>query len=457
MRQKINLRLFEIAILAVIATTISMTLIFYGLFQRQVQKDLKIDAILLKETGIFNVEVYEDKGEVNKTLEEQLNQMGNSLTIDIRDLRITWIDEDGTVLYDNDKDTNELENHADRPEVKKALEKGIGESVRKSVTMRMDTFYYAILLENGTILRVSREARSIGNVFFTAFPMMMGILVLIIVICILLAHFLTRQLLAPIEAIAKDIEGSSDTPVIYKELIPFMNTIRAQHENILAAAKSRQDFTANVSHELKTPLTAISGYAELIENHMVGAEEESHFAQEIRKNSERLLSLINDIIRLSELDGQETSVTYENLDLYEIVTDCMEGLQVNADRQGIQLVLEGEKSLMRGNRDMLCELVDNLVQNAIRYNNEGGKVFVKVKQENSNHPVLIVEDNGIGIPKDQQERVFERFYRVDKSRSKETGGTGLGLAIAKHIVELHDAAISLDSEPGQGTRIWVEF
>ena len=239
--------------------------------------------------------------------------------------------------------------------------------------------------------------------------------------------------------------------------MPFVNTIRAQHENILMAAKVRQDFTANVSHELKTPLTAISGYAELIENHMVDPGQETRFAHEIQQNANRLLSLINDIIRLSELDSKEgDDLSCDTLDLDEIATECVKGLKVNAQKQKISLSYEGQPCEIRGNRDMIIELIDNLGQNAIRYNNEGGYVHIRVTKEDG-RPQLLVEDNGIGIPKDQQERIFERFYRVDKSRSKQTGGTGLGLAIVKHIVALHDAEIKLESEPGKGTTIRVLF
>ena len=218
----------------------------------------------------------------------------------------------------------------------------------------------------------------------------------------------------------------------------------------------RNEFLGNVSHELKTPLTAISGYAELIENEMVNHEQGIHFAHEIKRNSERLLSLINDIIRLSELDHSEMPRQYENFDLYEFVKDCAESLQVNAQKQGIRFSYRGSTCMIRGNKDMIRELIDNLVQNAIRYNKEGGHVEVFAGMVDGK-PRLEVTDDGIGIPKDQQDRVFERFYRVDKSRSKETGGTGLGLAIVKHIVELHDARIYLESEVDKGTQIRIEF
>nr|MCR4716951.1 two-component sensor histidine kinase [Lachnospiraceae bacterium] len=208
-------------------------------------------------------------------------------------------------------------------------------------------------------------------------------------------------------------------------------------------------------HELKTPITAINGYVELMDNGMVDEKQQKHFFSEIMKNTNRLLTLINDIIRLSELDRKEKELAFEELDLDEIAKDCTEALMVNAKNQGVELTYEGEECMMVGNKDMIKELIENLVQNAIRYNNEDGKVTVIVKKEQG--PELIVRDNGIGIPAADQQRVFERFYRVDKSRSKATGGTGLGLAIVKHIVEIHEAEINLDSAPGVGTTVSVVF
>ena len=232
--------------------------------------------------------------------------------------------------------------------------------------------------------------------------------------------------------------------------------LRSQHTDVLAAAKARQDFTANVSHELKTPLTAISGYAELLEGGVASEEKQNHFYHEIRKNADRLLALINDIIRLSELDRVNQELAFDRIDLYEVAKECVDDLSVNAKVKDISIAIEGEKCVINGNRDLLRELIENLVQNSIRYNNPGGKVLVSVNTID-NSTCLIVKDNGIGIPAADQQRVFERFYRVDKSRSKATGGTGLGLAIVKHIVEIHDAKIELDSAPGVGTTISVLF
>lgn len=439
MKKKINVRLAGIAILAILATVVGITIIYYGLFEKQVRSDLAISAKLLKDTNFFeSVDI--DIDEIN-------------LSTDLEELRVTWIDSDGTVLYDNDVTSDTMENHKDRPEFQEALIRGESEVVRRSDTMNENTYYYAILLENGTVLRVATNARSIWSVFMSVAPITFFIIVGIIFICIVISHFLTKQLLRPIEMMACNLENT-DYEAPYKELDPFVQIIKTQHADILSAAKARQDFTANVSHELKTPITAISGYAELLENGMVEGEQQ-HFYQEIRKSANRLLSLINDIIRLSELDRSEREPVFESLNLYDLTKDCLEPLYVNASQRNVSLSFEGSSCDMVGNKDMIKELVENLVENAIRYNNEGGRVQVRV--ENDLRPTLIVKDNGIGIPAADQQRVFERFYRVDKSRSKATGGTGLGLAIVKHIVEIHDATIELDSAPGVGTTVTVLF
>lgn len=440
MKRKINTRLVLIAILAVLASTISTTIVYYNLFQRQIRNDLSVSAKLLKDTHYFET--------------SDINPDNIDLSTDISELRVTWVDTDGTVLYDNDASTTALGNHSDRPEIQEAFENGVGECVRRSNTMNKNTFYYAVLLDNKTVLRVSTEVGSIWSVFLAVSPMIMLIVIIIVGVCIALSHMLTRQLIAPIEKMAQNMEDASMEPP-YKELVPFASMIRKQHTDILSAAKARQDFSANVSHELKTPLTAISGYAELIEAGMVDEEKQKHFIQEIRKNAQRLLSLINDIIRLSELDRTDSQSTFDKFDLNEIVSECMEALDVNAKNRQVTLEYTGEKCNICGSKEMMRELTDNLVQNAIRYNKPNGSVWVEV--HGGDQPRLVVKDNGIGIPADEQQRIFERFYRVDKSRSKATGGTGLGLAIVKHIVEIHDAKLSLESELGQGTTITVNF
>lgn len=439
MKSKINRRLVAIALLAIFATTAGITVIYYSLFQSQVRSDLAVSAKLLKDTHYFE-SVNIDKDKID-------------LSTDINELRVTWVGDDGTVLYDNDAGTQTLANHMDRPEIQDAFAGGIGESVRRSDTMNENTFYYAVLLDNGTVLRVATDAKSLWSVFMSAAPIIALILLLITAVCVAISRMLTKQLIRPIEMMAENLEDT-DFASPYKELDPFSEMIRTQHADILSAAKARQDFTANVSHELKTPLTAISGYAELLDSDMVGKDQQKHFYKEIRKNAERLLALINDIIRLSELDRKGTEPHFEEIDLYETAAEAIEGLGITARQRGITLSFEGESCTVMGNKDMLKELIENLGQNAILYNTAGGKVKITVGHSDGRAKVT-VKDNGIGIPASEQQRIFERFYRVDKSRSKATGGTGLGLAIVKHIVEIHDGKIELDSAPGAGTTISI--
>lgn len=441
MRKKINVRLIGIALIAILVTLLGVTSIYYYLFENQVRKDLHVLADTLVDSGVFD--------------KERLEQ----ITFDSKDVRVTWVDTDGAVLYDSWTDVAAMENHMERPEIKQAFAEGKGDSIRTSDTLQMNTYYYALRIADGTVVRVAVHASSGGNIFLNAMPVVLVIMVLVVLLCVVLARYLTKQLINPIAALASqldDTEGNHGNNEIYKEIEPFVQTIRAQHENILKAAKMRQDFTASVTHELKTPLTAISGYAELIQNKMTSEEQNVIFAGEIRKNSDRLLTLINDIIRLSELDHAELSTEFENLDLYAIAQECTEILKINAARRGISLTLKGKACILRGNKDMLRELIENLCQNAIRYNNDGGQVDVFVGYQDG-RTILSVSDNGIGISQEHKERVFERFYRVDKSRSKETGGTGLGLAIVKHIVAIHSAEIMLESEVGVGTTITVCF
>lgn len=435
MKQKINIRLVMVAIIASTVTMISILLVCYSLFQEQVKKDIRITANALAATGVSRFAQLEDNSYADK------------------DLRITWIASDGRVLYDNDVLADTMENHMDRPEVRDAFLSGQGESVRESDTMNMRTFYHAVLLTDGTVLRVSTEARSLRSVFMHIFPIVLLVILVIIIFCVCISHLLTKQLMLPIMKMAENIDNVPRDSV-YKELSPFIDRIREQHENILAAAKNRQDFTANVSHELKTPLTAISGYAELIENNMVDEEKQIKFAGDIRKNADRLVSLINDIIRLSELDHSETNLNFSQQNLYEIAQDRVDLLQNMASKKDVLLMLKGENTFVLSNRGMLTELLDNLIQNAIRYNVADGRVEVEIAKA-EHGAILNVKDTGIGIPEADRERIFERFYRVDKSRSRETGGTGLGLAIVKHIVEIHNGSIVLESELGKGTQITI--
>ena len=437
MKKKINLQFMFISAVGILLTFCLSTVIFYELFKSEVVDELKTYADVIKETQSYDQIL---QGEYDP---------------DVDDLRITMIKKDGKVFYDSFADVKKMENHANRQEVRQALKHGNGKAIRTSDTMDKSTFYYAVRLDDGNILRVAKESRSIWSVFIKVTPAILILILVIFAISKMLSDVLTKSLLLPIEEMSENLDHLDDITT-YKELMPFINTIQEQHKNILMNAKMRQEFTANVSHELKTPLTAISGYSELIQNGMTNEEETIRFAGEIHKSAKRLLTLINDTIRLSQLDTSEQKVIYEAIDLYKIAEDCVNMLKFSAENHGITISIHGTNAYLEGNKEMLEEVVYNLCDNAIRYNNEGGKVDVTVKPVKGKI-YLCVEDNGIGISKEHQERIFERFYRVDKSRLKSTGGTGLGLAIVKHIIQQHGAHMELTSEKGKGTKIEIEF
>ncbi|MED9903773.1 MAG: ATP-binding protein [Lachnospiraceae bacterium] len=437
MKKKINIQLMAIAAVAIFATMILISTVFYRLYREQIIEDLRTYSNLLVDSSLVEEMKKNDYG------------FGDDL------IRLTLISADGTVQYDNEADNLIMNNHATRPEVLEAMEHGEGMDVRRSETMGRSTFYYARLLADGSILRVAKEAGSIWSIFYNALPFIMIMVILLLGICLVASHFLTKRLVAPIEQLAENLDNMTEISA-YEELQPFLTMIQAQHEDIVKNSLIRQEFTANVSHELKTPLTSISGYAELIETGMASDEDVLRFARGIHKNSNRLLTLINDIIRLSELDGTEQEIVFEKVNLYQLAQTSLDMLQLPAEKHNVTLTLEGRECFIWANRQMVEEVLFNLCDNAIRYNNEGGSVVVSIREVDGKAELKIT-DTGIGIPAEARERIFERFFRVDKSRSKSTGGTGLGLAIVKHIIAKLNAEISLKSEVGKGTEITVIF
>lgn len=437
MKRKINIRIISLALLAILSTMLFVTITFSNMFKQQMMKDLQLYTEFLAK--------YE-------TSEELF-----AMAVDLKEegLRITLLSGDGTVLLDGEADVSLMENHANRPEIQAAVKNGEGQAIRISETLGRNTYYYAMQTEEGKILRVSTEAKNLLSFFVMLAPSLILIVVVLFVMAFIVAHFLSKSLIRPIEQLAENMESNEEI-AHYEELEPFVKMIREQHADILKSAKMRQEFTANVTHELKTPLTSISGYAELIENGMASEADVTRFAQGIRTNANRLLILINDIIRLSELDSVEEEVPMEKINLYEMASTCVEMLEPNAEKHGVTILLTGEDVYISGNKMMMEELLYNLCDNAIRYNNTNGSVTVDVCIHEKKS-VLTVSDTGIGIPKEHQERIFERFYRVDKSRSKSTGGTGLGLAIVKHIIAKHHAILEVESEVGRGTTMRVIF
>lgn len=437
MRKKINLHLLGIASIAILLTLTMVTCVFYDLFKHQVMNDLKIYSDLLKSAGFYvSGETYD-----------------SNLKMD--HMRITVVGKDGEVVYDSSADVSKMSNHKDRNEIKEAFKKGSGQDIRTSQTLDTSSFYYATKVSDNYVIRVGRDTSSIYSVFKAAIPSVLILLVILFVFCAFVARICTKSVIKPIENMTSHMDELYEVSV-YKEMKPFVDAINRQHKEILSNANMRQEFTANVSHELKTPLASISGYSELIKSGMATGDDVKHFAEEIHRNAKRLLALINDIIKLSQLDSFEFRMKYEPVNLYEVAVNCKELLALHGDELGVTVSVSGSDVEIPGGKSTIEEMVYNLCDNGIRYNNRGGKVMVTVS-EDSDYGYLVVEDNGIGISKENQKRVFERFYRVDKSRSKETGGTGLGLAIVKHIAMNHNAKIEIESELGKGTRIEVAF
>ena len=445
MKRKINQYLIGVSAFAIALTLFLTTCIFW-----RVELEQGIDS--LGETTKLLASL--DDVSQPRTLEQYVRRWRR----DREDVRVTLVAADGAVLYDNAASPARMGSHADRPEIREAMESGSGEGMRYSTTIGASTIYYAVRLEDGSVLRTALKTDGILQAIVQMVPLALVTMALLVALTSVLAVVLTRRFLAPIRAMAAD-PLRREAPEAYKELRPLMETIARQQREVLAAAGIRQEFTANVSHELKTPLTAVSGYAELIETGIASPEDTMRFAKEIHQNADRLLKLINDIIRLSELDmGAADQNKAERFDLSELAQGCVASLQINARKYGVTITQDGEPAALTAHRQQIEELLYNLCDNAIRYNRRGGSVTVTTgpaERDGKRYARLVVKDTGIGIPKEHLERIFERFYRVDKSRSKKTGGTGLGLAIVKHIVAQAGGTIQVESEPGKGTTMTV--
>lgn len=437
MKKKIGIKMMMIATVAIFATLFLATIAFYQSFEQQIFSDLKAYAHIIESKRDVTVESLEN------------------MDFGGEDIRVTLIDPDGVVLYDSFVSASSMDNHMDRPEFVQAVQDGEASVRRESDTIQKNSFYYAVCLPDQEVLRLSREADSVISFLLRISSPLFLVIFALWIVCIVLSKVLTNNLMGPIEQMANHLDDLEYVES-YDELVPFIRLIKKQHEDIVKNASMRQDFTANVSHELKTPLTAISGYSELIENGMATEADIQRFAGEIHHSASRLLTLINDTIRLSQLDAAEDTSSVEEVNLYSVADTCVNMLKINAENHNVSISLTGKPEVIRADRQMIEELVYNLCDNAIRYNNKDGYVLVSVG-ELKNEKYLRVKDTGIGIAKEHQERIFERFYRVDKSRSKSTGGTGLGLAIVKHIIAKCNARMELSSEPGEGTEVTIYF
>lgn len=442
----------------VIAITVTIAVVIFGLaaftvsysiYTGEAESTLKAIAIM-----------YSDDDE--HTAEEIHERLSKSLDYEIR---VTEIAADGTVLYDSET-ADITENHLNRKEVREAFETGIGHDIRSSSTLGEMTFYCAVKHGN-EVLRFARQRTSIISVTIGLIAIMFLVGGIIVIVSVATSVVISQKLTKPFTDIVNQLdildnpENKITVDAEYEELQPIIDTIenlrhklRKYIQKLKDAEQIRAEFSANVSHELKTPLTTIKGFGEMLENGLItDSEDVKKYGGTIYRESTRLLSLINDIIRLSEIEENDVAANPKT-DLLEVAKNAADSLSGKAEKNDVTVTVDGEQTFAHANQMYISELFVNLIDNAIKYNKRGGSVRVTVSKIDRN-AVISVSDNGIGIPDDSKDRIFERFYRVDKSHSRAIGGTGLGLSIVKHIVNYHKGKIHLESTLGEGTTITV--
>lgn len=414
----------------------------YNYFEQQIFNELENEAVYIEDF----------------VLKHQYDEIMNFDTKN----RITLIHKNGEVFFDNKVDVQEMENHFTREEILGALQNKQAKVARFSSTMTEKTLYYAKLLQNQDILRISCNQHSVAVLVLGMSQSLLFMFVIAIIICAVIAKIVSKKIVEPLNKI--NLENPENTNV-YQELKPFTHRISEENFEKAQREELRQQFSANVSHELKTPLTSISGFAEILKNGGTDEQTTKDFANTIYEETQRMISLVNDIIKLSKLDEKSISQEKEEINLTELSKEIITTLLHVADKKNVQIDLEAENQVyINGVRSVIFEMIYNLVENAIKYNKNDGKVIVKIEKKSDNPSsrikptvILSVSDTGIGIPKNEQERIFERFYRIDKSRSKESGGTGLGLSIVKHGAKYHNAKVALSSQEGKGSTFTVYF
>ena len=436
MRAKIQKSMLLLICAAVISSFVMLEIVFYAYALNQMKKEVKQEVEYIVAAIAISGTSY-------------LDEMDAAAV----DTRLTLISEEGEVLYDSQEDEYTFQNHAGRKEIREALESGSGEALRSSETVGKRTYYYAVRLEEGMVLRASKTLDYLIPIVLGALPFMVLTALIMIVLAYFLAKWQTARLIRPINEL--DLEHPLENSV-YEELTPLLQNMESQNKAKEEVADMRKEFSANVSHELKTPLTSISGYAEIMKSGIAKPEDMTRFSEIIYKEASRLIVLIEDIMKLSKLDEQDVDMEREDVDLFDMCREICNRLAFQAEQKDVHLELTGEKVLYNGVRQILDEMIYNVCENAVKYNVDGGGVKIWVGNT-LRGPKIIVEDTGIGIPEDQKERIFERFYRVDKSHSKATGGTGLGLSIVKHGAIYHHAEIHVESTLGKGTRMEIWF
>ncbi len=433
-----------VSLLSSLAAIVLFISLFYGNYRNEVYNNLKNEADVLK-----SVADYGGEAEILKVESDH---------------RITLIASDGYVSFDNVANISTLENHSDFEEFSEAVESGLGVAERQSDTFDKKELYVAVKLQNGSVLRVSDAKPTITGLIYDIWWIMLGILAVELLLSFLITLKISKKVIAPINNI--NFENPEDSQV-YEELNPLITRINEQNLQIAKQLKDlraehdnqdamRRDFTANVSHELKTPLTSISGYAELIKTGIAKDNDIERFAGKIYDESQRLITLVGDIIKLSQLDVKDIPVEFGRVNLYSICESVVSQLEMSAQKKNVSINLKGDNVELYTAGKIVEEIIFNLCDNAVKYNKQDGRVDIKIRQC-VDGVELSVKDTGIGIDKNELDHVFERFYRVDKSHSKEIGGTGLGLSIVKHGVRFLGASITIESELDKGTVIRIVF
>ncbi|MBQ8084152.1 MAG: PAS domain-containing sensor histidine kinase [Clostridia bacterium] len=439
MTKRIFASIGTVAILVFLASLILILTVLQGYYSNVQKEQMKLQTSLVAEgvelSGI-----------------EYLKQLAPE------EHRITWISPDGKVLYDTVNDETGMENHMDREEVKEAFADGYGESSRMSSTMTRKLFYSAKKLNDGTVIRVADARYSIWLLLFGILQPLLLVSVFAILISLFLAHRLSKRIVDPINQLDLDHPlETNDYPEIYplqKRLAKQQEQIAKDKEKLESMSIMRRDFTANVSHELKTPIQTISGYAELMQNGMVESEDLPRVADRLYSESRRMSQLVEDILELSQLESEVDAPSKEAVDVYAAAQNAVESLAFQAEQSDVTLELTGDHVEIIGVPEQIYTILYNLCDNAIRYNRPGGSVTVRVANEPV-EAVIEVTDTGIGIPEEDYDRIFERFYQVDKSHSREVGGTGLGLSIVKHAVGTHNGTIRVESVENAGSTFTV--
>lgn len=446
---KIFRTVLAFTVTVMVAMSLALTSIYYLSYEADAERDLAAQA---RDAATY---LNATPSEANvPALEEQFSGL----------VRYTLIAPDGSVLFDSSTpDASQMENHASRPEVRAAEEVGEGAVSRYSTTAQTDTIYAAVKLDDGSIIRLSETRDSLlaflGDLML---PVLLAVLVAVVLV-LALSRILTARIMKPINAL--DFSDPLENE-IYSEMAPLLfridqqqQQLKAQNRELAQAESMRRDFSANVSHEMKTPLQVISGYAELMKSGMVDPADTKRFAGLIYDESQTMRQLINDVLTLSRLDDSSVgAVEPARIDLCEVAARVAARLNLFAKERNVQVSVLGSGAFIEGNATLVEEMIYNLIENGIRYNVRGGQVRFEAEHDaEANEVVVCVSDTGQGIPAEEHEKIFERFYRMEKSRSKETGGTGLGLAIVKHTVLQHGGRIELKSKMGEGAVFVLRF